>query len=119
MMVPEGRLDTVVLNRSVCSSGPVVWGVVLLPYAVVVPNWNDTFVDAPRGLSDPFSVADVAPMVDAAAVSTELGWYPPANRPSGSVPLVNRKNGVPVAPPWHAAPSALNGFAVQLEEIGL
>ena len=37
---------------------------------------------------------------------------------SGLVPFVNRKNGVPTAPPWQAAPSTLNGFAVHDEEIG-
>jgi len=42
----------------------------------------------------------------------------PANSPSGLVPLVNRKNGVGTGPPWQAAPSALNGFVVQFEEIG-
>src|SRR5437764_15226559 len=33
-------------------------------------------------------------------------------------PAVKRKNGVPSAPPWHVAPSALNGLAVQVDEIG-
>src|SRR5262249_11528087 len=31
---------------------------------------------------------------------------------------VKRKNGVPIAPPWQAAPSALVGLAVQGGEIG-
>ena len=46
------------------------------------------------------------------------GWYASANSPRGLVPLVNRKNGVPTAPPWHAAPSPLNGVAMHDEEIG-
>ena len=46
-----------------------------------------------------------------------LATAPPKRR-SGLVPFVNRKNGVGTGPPWQDAPSALNGFAVQLEEIG-
>ena len=33
-------------------------------------------------------------------------------------PAVKRKNGVPSAPPWQAAPSWLVGLAVQVDEIG-
>ena len=32
--------------------------------------------------------------------------------------MVNRKNGVPSAPPWQAWPSMLNGVAMQEDEIG-
>ena len=31
---------------------------------------------------------------------------------------MNRKNGVPTAPPWQALPSWLNGVAMQVDEIG-
>ena len=31
---------------------------------------------------------------------------------------MNRKNALAATPPWHASPSELNGFAVQLDEIG-
>ena len=55
----------------------------------------------------------------AASVSTSLG----ANASAKSffargAPAVKRKNGVPTAPPWQAEPSALVGFAVQVDEIG-
>jgi hypothetical protein len=37
---------------------------------------------------------------------------------TGAFPSLNSANGGPVAPPWHALPSPLNGFAVQFDEIG-
>src|SRR5262249_53677454 len=55
----------------------------------------------------------------ASSVSTSLGataWAKSGFAPG--LPVVKRKNGVPIAPPWHAVPSALVGLAVQVEEIG-
>ena len=87
-------------NVSGASSGPVFWVGVVLPYAVVVPNWKKTFVAAPAGLTEPTTVADEVVTADAApVVGVPGGRYAPANRPRGLVPLVYRKNGVPIAPP--------------------
>jgi len=84
----------------------------------VAPNWKDTRTAAPCGFTLPLSVAAVVVIALAAPVTGTSGWYASANRPSGLVPFVNRKNGVPRDPPWHACPSALNGLAVQPDEIG-
>src|ERR1700727_794379 len=118
MVVPTGRPLSAALNASAALSGPVVWIGVVWPYAVDVPNWNATLARAPSGLTLPDTVAVVRPTPLAAPVTGASGWWASANRLSGLVPLVNRKNGVPSAPPWHVAPSALNGLAVHPDEIG-
>src|SRR5437667_7513769 len=98
---------------------PSVSGVVLDPKAAVAPKSKWTRALVPPGLAEPWSVAldEVGSL--AASVWTSLG----ANASAKSfcepgAPAVKRKNGVPIAPPWQAAPSALVGFAVHVEEIG-
>lgn len=54
-------------------SGPVFCAEVVLPYAVVVPNWKKTFVDAPAGLTAPDTVADEVVTADAAPVVSVAG----------------------------------------------
>src|SRR5439155_22173389 len=74
---------------------------------------------APPGFPDPFSGAPVSEMSVAASVDTSVGakaWAKSIWAPGS--PAVERKNGVPTAPPWQLAPSALNGLAVQPDEIG-
>src|SRR5262245_10361736 len=73
----------------------------------------------PPGLALPWSVAldEVSPL--AARVAPSLGAYVSAkSRFSPGLPAVKRKNGVPIASPWQADPSALVGFAVQVDDIG-
>src|SRR5205823_7332288 len=98
---------------------PSVSGVVLDPKAAVAPKSKCARALVPSGLAMPRSVAldEVGSL--AASVWTSLG----ANASAKSffepgAPAVKRKNGVPIASPWHAPPSALNGFAVHVEEIG-
>src|SRR5204863_3065984 len=99
---------------------PSVSGVVLDPKAAVAPKSKCTRALVPSGLAMPRSVAldEVGSL--AASVSTSLG----ANASAKSffepgAPAVKRKNGVPTAPPWQAEPSALVGFAVHVDEIGV
>src|SRR5262245_35600427 len=94
-------------------------GVVLDPSAGVGPKSKWTRAFAPPGLAEPWSRAldEVTP--SAGSVRTSLGAKASAKSFfSPALPVVKRKNGVPIALPWQAAPSALNGFAVQVEEIG-
>ena len=65
-----------------------------------------------------FSVAADVVTPLAVPVTGASGAYALENRRSGFVPLVNRKNGVPIAEPWQALPSALNGVAMHEDEIG-
>src|SRR5262249_34972220 len=94
-------------------------GVVLEPEAAVVPKSKWTRALVPAGLALPWKVALVDVSLLASSVWTSLGakaWAKNGFAPG--LPVVKRKNGVPIAPPWHAAPSALVGLAVQVEEIG-
>jgi len=99
---------------------PSVSVVLLEPYAAVAPKSKWTRALEPPGLAAPWSVTldEVWPV--AASVSTSLGanaWAKSFFEPGA--PAVKRKNGVPTAPPWQAEPSALVGFAVHVDEIGV
>ena len=68
---------------------------------MLVPYSKSTLTDAPSGFNAPFTVAVevVTPLVP--PVTGVSGWYASAKRPStlGLTVFVNRKNGVPNAPP--------------------
>ena len=116
--MPAGSPASCAENGVAALTGPMRWAAVLCPYAVVVPNWNDTATAAPRGFTLAETVACDVPTPVAAPLTGASGSYALANSPRGVVPWVVRKNGVPSAPPWQAAPSPLNGVAMQPEEIG-
>ena len=85
----------------------------------MAPKSKCVFVAAPPGFTEPASVASLAVTSVGASVETSAGAYACAKSLCvPGLPAVKRKNGVPTAPPWHAAPSALVGLAVQPEEIG-
>ena len=74
IVVPDGNPVTGALKPVEESLAPSFCAGVVLPYAVVVPNWNETFTAAPSGFTVPFSVAvDVVTLV-AAAVTGVSAW---------------------------------------------
>src|SRR5947209_8535715 len=118
MVVWAGKPVSRAANGVAESFGAVSCAAVAWPYAVVVPNSKNTFTPAPAGLTAPLTTAVELPTELAPPVTGVSGPYASANRPRSGLPFVNRKNGVPTSPPWHAAPSPLNGVAMQPEEIG-
>src|SRR3954466_9043138 len=127
MAVDAGRVPTAALIPARALPAPTPRGAarargsgvgVLEPEAVLVPNSKCTRAGAPAGLRLPFMVAEPAPTPVAASVVTPSGREASENSRCGSPAAVCMKNGGPMALPWQAAPSALNGFAVQVEETG-
>ena len=74
--------------------GAIAVAAVVCPYAVVVPNWNDTLAGAPSGVTAPVSVAVVVVRPVARPVVGVSTSYACPNSARGVVPLVYRKNGV-------------------------
>ena len=107
------------LNWSTVLSGPVFCAGVDWPYAVVVPNWNETLTEAPSGLTDPLTVAESVDHGACGAGDRRAGLIcvreqAPRIRPVGE----QEERRSDRLRPGRPGPSLLNGLAVQAEEIG-
>jgi hypothetical protein len=105
-VVPGFRLAIGALNVRDLSAGPTVRvGVVRPNPSDASPNSKWTSTAAPLGLTEPRRRAEVLVRRSGWRLWTFVGWEALPSSLRGAVPFVSRKNGVPIAPPWHAAPS--------------